>query len=97
MKLSNKQIRHLRGLAHDLKPVVMVGDKGLTANVFEELDIALNSHELIKVRVRAEEREERDEMIKKITQKTGSVFVQRVGHIVTLFKRSKEAKIALPK
>ena len=97
MKLSNKQIRHLRGLAHDLKPVVMVGDKGLTDNVIEELNIALNAHELIKVKVRAEEREERDAMIEKLTQKTSAQFVQRVGHIVTLFKRNKEAKIALPK
>lgn len=97
MKLSNKQIRHLRGLAHDLKPVVMIGDKGLTANVIEELEIALNAHELIKVKVRAEEREERDQMIEKLTQKTGSTFIQRVGHVVTLFKRNKEAKIALPK
>ena len=97
MKLSNKQIRHLRGLAHDLKPVVMVGDKGLTDNVIEELNIALNAHELIKVKVRAEEREERDAMIEKLTQRTSAQFVQRVGHIVTLFKRSKDAKIALPK
>ncbi len=97
MKLSNKQIRHLRGLAHDLKPVVMVGDKGLTDNVIEELNIALDAHELIKVKIRAEEREERDAMIETITQKTSAQFIQRVGHIVTLFKRNKEAKIALPK
>ena len=74
MKLSNKQIRHLRGLAHDLKPVVMVGDKGLTDNVIEELNIALDAHELIKVKIRAEEREERDAMIETITQKTSNAL-----------------------
>ncbi len=97
MKLSNKQIRHLRGLAHDLKPVVIVGDKGLTSAVIEETKVALEAHELIKVKVRAEEREDRQLMIEQICQKTGAAFIQRVGHIVTLFKRHKDPKIALPK
>jgi len=95
--LSNKQIRHLRSLAHDLKPVVIIGDKGLTQAVIDEIGNALETHELIKVKVRAEEREERDQMIEKMTQKTQATKVQLVGHIVTLFKRNKEAKIALPK
>ncbi len=97
MNLSNKQIRHLRGLAHDLKPVVIIGDKGLTHAVIDELEIALNAHELIKVKVRAEEREDRAKMIDTMTKKTAATFIQRVGHVVTLFKRNKEAKIALPK
>lgn len=96
-QFSNKQIRHLRSLAHDLKPVVIIGDKGLTQGVIDEIKNALDIHELIKVKVRAEERDERQEMISLITQRTGSTKVQLVGHIVTLFKRSKEAKIALPK
>ncbi|WP_196140096.1 ribosome assembly RNA-binding protein YhbY [Aliikangiella sp. G2MR2-5] len=96
-KLTNKQIRHLRGLAHDLKPVVIVGDKGLTESVIEETLVALNAHELIKIKIRAEEREEREQMIEKLTQKTKASFIQRVGHVVTLFKRNKDAKIALPK
>lgn len=96
-KLTNKQIRHLRGLAHDLKPVVIIGDKGLTQAVVDEIGNALDTHELIKVKVRAEERDERQQMIDLLSQKTGATFVQQVGHIVTLFKRNKEAKIALPK
>jgi len=95
--LSNKQIRHLRSLAHELKPVVIIGDKGLTPSVLEEIKSALDTHELIKVKVRADERDEREQMIASITQKTGASKVQRVGHMVTLFKRNKEAKIAIPK
>ncbi|MGX5175202.1 ribosome assembly RNA-binding protein YhbY [Aliikangiella sp. IMCC44653] len=95
--LNNKQIRHLRSLAHSLKPVVMIGDKGLTNAVLEEIASALDVHELIKVKIRTEEREDREAMMTQITQKTQSSKVQRVGHIVTLFKRNKEAKIALPK
>ncbi len=96
-ELNNKQIRHLRSLAHSLKPVVIIGDKGLTQAVVDEINSTLEIHELIKVKIRAEEREAREQMIKQITQKTQSSNIQRVGHIVTLFKRNKEAKIALPK
>jgi RNA-binding protein len=95
--LSNKQIRHLRALAHELKPVVIIGDKGLTQAVIDEISSALETHELIKVKVRADEREDRQHMIDTMTRKTLSENVQRVGHIVTLFKRNKKAKIALPK
>ncbi|TQV73802.1 ribosome assembly RNA-binding protein YhbY [Aliikangiella marina] len=96
-KYTNKQIRHLRSLAHERKPVVIIGDKGLTQGVVDEIKNALEIHELIKVKIRTEEREDRNEMINLITQRTGSTQVQLVGHIVTLFKRSKEAKIPLPK
>lgn len=95
--LSNKQVRHLRKLAHSLKPVVIIGDKGLTQAVIEEIDNTLNIHELIKVKVRAEEREERQAIVEQMIQKTASSKVQQVGHIVTIFKRNKEARIALPK
>ncbi len=96
-KLNNKQVKHLKSLAHSLKPVVIIGDKGLSQSVIDEIINTIDVHELIKVKIRADEREERQEMIEKITKKTHSLFVQRVGHIVTLFKRNKEAKIALPK
>ncbi|WP_144393014.1 ribosome assembly RNA-binding protein YhbY [Pleionea sediminis] len=98
MKLSTSQTRFLRSQAHNLKPVVMVGGKGVTEALLEELEIALNAHELIKVKVSAEEREERDEMIDILCRKSGAVKVQRVGHIVTLFRRnSQNPKIELPK
>jgi RNA-binding protein len=96
-ELSNKQTRHLRSLAHDLKPVVIIGDKGLTQGVIDEIDNALEVHELIKVKVRADEREERQKMISSVCKRTKSEFIQRVGHIVILFRRNKESKIAIPK
>jgi len=96
-KLNNSQIKHLKGLAHDLKPVVMIGDKGLTEAVMEEIKIALDAHELIKINIRADEREERNDMIDKIVKKTQSSKVQTIGGKLVIFKRSKEAKIAIPK
>jgi len=95
--LSNKQTRHLKSLAHQLKPVVIIGDKGLTRAVLTEISNALEIHELIKVKVRCDERQERLQIIETITNKTNSAQVQQVGHVVILFKRNKEAKIALPK
>jgi len=95
-KLSNKQKRHLKGLAHDLKSVIMIGDKGLTQPVFEEIKIALDAHELIKINIRAD-KEERNNIIDKILQKTQSEKVQTIGGKLVIFKRSKEAKIAIPK
>ena len=61
--LSNPQKRYLRGLAHDLKPIVMVGAKGITPSLVAELDQALDQHELVKVKVAAEDRETRDAWI----------------------------------
>jgi len=95
-KLSNNQKRHLKGLAHDLKSVVMIGDKGLTQPVFEEIKIALEAHELVKINIRAD-KDERNTITEKIINKTQSEKVQAIGGKLVIFKRSKEAKIAIPK
>ncbi|HID44931.1 MAG TPA: ribosome assembly RNA-binding protein YhbY [Chromatiaceae bacterium] len=97
MSLSNSQIRHLRGLAHSLKPVVMVGQHGLRESVLEEIGIALDFHELIKIKVSAGDRDERDRIITSIVDETGAERVQRIGNMAILFRRNtKKPKIALP-
>ena len=96
-KLSNTQIKFLKGLAHDLKVVVMIGDKGLTHTVMEEIKIALNAHELIKINIRADDKEERNKVIEKIINKTQADKVQTIGGKLVIFKHSKETKIAIPK
>ena len=57
MKLSETQKKYLRGLGHKLKPLIMIGESGLTDSVYGEFDSTLSHHELIKVRVRAGERQ----------------------------------------
>ncbi|WP_456417767.1 ribosome assembly RNA-binding protein YhbY [Thiolapillus sp.] len=95
--LSNPQIRHLRGLAHSLKPVVMIGQHGLRDAVLEEIGIALGFHELIKVKVSAGDRDERDEIIRQITNNTRAELVQRIGNMAVLFRRNhKKPRIVLP-
>lgn len=97
MPLSNPQIRHLRGLAHSLKPVVMVGQHGLRESVLEEIGIALDFHELIKIKVSAGDRDKRDDIIREITATTHAELVQRIGNMAVLFRRNtKKPKIVLP-
>lgn len=97
-KLTEKQRKHLRGLAHDVNVVVQTGAAGLTDAVLAEIDAALTAHELIKVRFLASERADRDAMIAHTRDKLDALFIQRVGHVATLFRRNpKKPKIELPK
>ncbi|MCG8708729.1 ribosome assembly RNA-binding protein YhbY [Brenneria sp. 4F2] len=97
MNLSNKQKQHLKGLAHPLKPVVMLGNNGLTEGVLAEIEQALEHHELIKVKVAAEERETKTLIIEAIVRETGASNVQVIGHTLVLYRPSKERKIVLPR
>ncbi len=97
MPLSDAQRRHLRGLAHHLKPVVIVGQHGLRPTVHEEIDRALDDHELIKVRVGAADREQRHTLIGEITSHNHAELIQCIGHIAVLFRRNRhKPKVALP-
>ncbi|MCB1865345.1 MAG: YhbY family RNA-binding protein [Chromatiales bacterium] len=96
--LDAQQIRHLRGLGHQLRPVVMIGQHGLTDGVFTELEAALNAHELVKLRVSGAERAERDAMVATVVERTGAVAIQKIGHVVLLYRvNPKQPRIVLPK
>ncbi|GEA13305.1 ribosome assembly RNA-binding protein YhbY [Alteromonas sp. KUL49] len=97
MKLSNKQKQFLKGLAHPLKPVVQLGANGLTEGVVAEIDNALSHHELIKVKVPSEDREEKGLIMDAIVRETNGVKLQVIGHTLILFRQSDECKIQLPK
>jgi RNA-binding protein len=99
MSLTDKQKRHLKKLGHSLKPVVTVGQAGLTAGVLGELEIALDHHELLKVKVNAGGREERDRIIDEIVRHSGAEPVQRIGNIAVLYRPNpkKKAPLELPK
>jgi RNA-binding protein len=97
MTLSNKQNQYLKGLAHALKPVVQLGNNGLTEGVLAEIDGAIKYHELIKVKVPTDDKEEKVLIMDAIVRETGAVKVQAVGHVLVLFKASDERKIELPK
>jgi len=79
-----------------LDPVVLVGAAGLNPAVVAEIDQALRHHELIKVRVRAADRDERDAMLAKLIADSQATLVQRIGHVALLYRPTEEPRIMLP-
>jgi RNA-binding protein len=97
MDITDKQLRFLRGRAHALKPVIQVGNKGLTAGVLAETRRALTDHELIKLRFQGVERGARDALLAQLIRDTSSALVTRIGHIAVLYKaNAKLSKFPLP-
>jgi RNA-binding protein len=97
MTLTNQQNRHLKSLAHHLKPVVMIGEKGITENLLAELDHALEDHELIKVSITGADKEERRALTEEICQASGATLVQLIGRISVLYRPSQEPQLVIPK
>ncbi len=93
MILTKKQIKYLRALTHKLKPVVRVGQNGLTENVLEEVRKALECHELIKLKINVGERQERDEVLQKICEETKSECIQQIGNVAALFRRNAQKPV----
>jgi RNA-binding protein len=90
--LQNHQRRALKQRAHHLKPVVLLGAAGLTEAVLAEIELALDHHELIKVRVNGGDRDVRDAQIMTIVEETGAALVQRIGNIAVLYRTNPELK-----
>lgn len=90
MSLSPEQRRQYRAIAHNLKPVIIVGDKGLSEGLQEELERALNDHELIKVKVASQDREARQEIIQALCEMSGAELVQNIGKIAVILRRAKQ-------
>ncbi|HEC20433.1 MAG TPA: ribosome assembly RNA-binding protein YhbY [Gammaproteobacteria bacterium] len=97
MSLTNKQNKYLRGLAHSLKPVVMIGNNGVTEALLKELDERLAHHELIKVRISGVDREARLQMAQKLCAQSGSELVNTIGHIAIIYRPARQPIIQLPK
>lgn len=83
-----KQQQRLRAEAHSLKPVVLMGEKGLTENVMLEIDLALASHELIKVKAGRLPKDEKQALADQITKSTKSELVQIIGNILILYRKN---------
>jgi RNA-binding protein len=93
MNLDNKQKKFLRQAAHHLKPIVWAGKNGVSKSLITEIEQALETHELIKIKCQLGDREERDAGIENICKKTGADIVQRIGNIVTLYKKNYEKPV----
>jgi len=98
MPLKPSQKRYLRGLAHSLKPVIMVGNKGVSEALLAEFSIALDDHELIKVKLAGDDREERAAQISKLGEAGHAELVQSIGKVACFYRpNADKPKLALPK
>lgn len=95
MTITKDQKKQLKSMAHHLKPVIMIGQQGLTPAVFEEIELTLDQHELIKVKIAADKKE-RQVIADKIEDKTQSQLIQKIGQMGIFFRRNeKSPKIIL--
>ena len=90
MALTESQKKLLRGLGHQLKPVIMIGDAGLSDSVFEEFNSTISHHELVKVRVRVGDRAVRDDIIGQLCERGDAELVTRIGNVALIYRRNEE-------
>lgn len=97
MNLSKKQLKFLRARCHDLKPVILMGQKGLTEEVLNEIEIALTHHELVKIKLSVDDRELRKQVSSEICEQTQSEEVQSIGKTLSVYRVNPDkAVIELP-
>jgi len=96
MALTSKQRKHLKGLGHHLKPVIQVGNAGVTAAVLKEITQALDAHELLKVRLPGVEREERHALMEAICTATQAEAVQEIGRVALIYRAAEKPRLKIP-
>ena len=96
MTLTGKQKNYLRGVAHNLNPIVTIGGKGLTEAVMNEVELALTHHELVKVKMPSNNKAEKVALLAQITGQSNSEPVQIIGRVGVIYRANKEPKIVLP-
>ena len=91
MKSLSPAVRKLlKSRAHALRPVVTIGNDGLSATVLKEIDLSLKAHELIKIRVIGDDRDLRQAMLGEICGRTGAAAVQHIGKILVVYRENPE-------
>ena len=86
----NQDIKQLKAQSHSLKPVVIIGNNGLTEAVHQEIECALEAHELIKIKINANDKAERQVMVDAICNTNQAVCVNQIGHIATFYRKKNE-------
>ena len=89
MELSNQQKKKLKALGHSLNPVVTIGQQGMKASIHEEFDLAITTHQLIKVKIVAE-RDERAKLIEKLAKRNKALCVQSIGGKALFYRRNRD-------
>ena len=84
----DREMQKLKNTSHQLKPVVIIGSQGLSEGVQKEINIALEAHELIKVRINARDKEARQEMIDAILDQQNATLVNVIGHVAVIYRQN---------
>lgn len=90
--MNKEQLLTLRKQAHHLKPVILIGQKGLTDAVINEIELALVAHECIKIKIGGVEKPERQEMINQILTRVSAHLIDKIGHILVIYRKNEQSK-----
>jgi RNA-binding protein len=97
-KLTNNQKKFLRSKGHSLKPVVMMGQHGLSEGVLAELESSLEVHELLKIKIRTNDSDNKQRIVKEIINITNAHLIQVIGNVMVIYRAfDKEPQLILPK
>lgn len=97
IELSTFERQYLKGLAHGVNPVVMIGNQGLSESVLREIAVNLDAHELIKIRVLGDDRDARVAMYERLCDELSAAPVQHIGKLLVIWRPSEKQRITLPK
>lgn len=88
MTLNKSQLKTLKQLSHHLEPIILLGSKGLTEAVHKEIDIALDSHELVKIKLSSKDKAEKQLLAETICKKHDATLIAQIGHVITIYRKS---------
>jgi RNA-binding protein len=95
MSLSNDQKKQYKAIGHNLNPIVIIGENAISEGLINELERALNDHELIKIKINVGERDDRQLIIDELIAKTGATLVQKIGKMAILLRKARQPNIKL--
>ena len=95
MAMDSKATKKLKKLAHHLKPIISIGERGVSSGVLAEIDRGLSDHELIKIKLHSNRRSERATITEELVKSCSANLVQKIGKTIVLYKKNPDAKIKL--
>ncbi len=90
--MNKEQLLNLRKQAHHLKPVILIGQKGLTEAVINEIDLALKAHECIKIKISGVEKPERQTINNQILSSVNAHLIDTIGHVLVIYRKNEQSK-----
>lgn len=96
-KLTTNQKKYLRGIAHGLNPMIIIGANGVTESLMAELESTLEHHEILKIKMASADREDRKKIVDYILEQTGALLVQTIGKICVIYRQSEDTELPLPR